>query len=154
MTINNLIINFNFHVAVNLFIYTFSITAAATSASKLIILLVQKLLDIIHQRLLIRLQDKRNLALEVIKICTEGSTTGWNIKSRDIEHVYYIARLLEGIDKKASELFNSCVSSWLLNAIRQEHAEATRENIEFSIELQKKAQDACEKLIKIVSKWR
>lgn len=153
-TINNILFNFNIQVVLNLFVYVFFITAAATSASKLIVILIQKLLDIIHQRWLIRFQDKRNLALEVIKICNEGSTTGWNIKPRDMEHVYFIARLLEEEDSNASKLFDSCISSWALNAIRQEHSEATKENIEFSKGLQKRAQDSCGELIKIVHKWR
>ena len=152
--INNIILNLNFQVVLNLTIYAFFITVAVTSASKLIILLVQKICDIIYQRWLIRFQDKRNLALEVIKICTEGSTTGWNTKPRDMEHIYYIATLLEGQDEKASKLFDSCISNWALNVTRQEHVEATKKNIQFSKELRKEAQDARKELVKIMSKWR
>lgn len=151
--INSIALNLNFQVVFNLAVYAFFITAAATSASKLIVLLVQELLKFLQKKYLERFKDRRNLALEVIKICTEGSTTGWNVKQRDIEHVYYIARLLKIEDDEASKLFDRCISNWSLNAIRQEYTEATRGNIEFSIKLQKEAQEACEKLIEKVGKW-
>lgn len=152
-TINNIILNLNFQVVFNLAIYAFFITAAATSASKIIILLVKWLLDLLHQKNLERFKNKRNLALEIIKICTEGSTTGWNIKPRDIEHIYYIARLLKIENEDASNLFDRCISRWSLNAIRQDHTEATKENVEFSIKLQNEAQESCEKLVGLVGKW-
>lgn len=152
-TINNIILNLNFQVVFNLAVYAFFITAAATSASKIIILLVKWLLDLLHQKNLERFKNKRNLALEIIKICTEGSTTGWNIKPRNIEHIYYIARLLKIENENASKLFDRCISKWSLNAIRQDHTEATKENIEFSIKLQNEAQESCEKLVELVGKW-
>lgn len=152
-TVNNIVLNLNFQVVFNLAVYTFFISAAATSASKIIILLVQKLLDLLHQKYLERFKDRRNLALETIKICTEGSTMGWNVKPRDIEHVYYIARLLKIQDENVSKLFDQCISNWSLNAIRQDHAEATKENVEFSIKLQNDAQEACDKLVGTVGKW-
>lgn len=152
-TINSIALNLNFQVVFNLAVYAFFITAAATSASKLIVLLVQELLKFLQKKYLERFKDRRNLALEVIKICTEGSTTGWNIKQRDIEHIYYIARLLKIQDEKASQLFDLCISNWSLNAIRQDRTEATKENIEFSIKLQNEAQEACEKLVELVGRW-
>lgn len=152
-TINNIVLNLNFQVVFNLAVYAFFITAAATSASKIIILLVKWLLDLLHQKNLERFKNKRNLALEIIKICTEGSTTGWNIKPRDIEHIFYIARLLKIENEGASKLFDRCISRWSLNAIRQDHTEATKENIEFSIKLQNEAQESCEKLVELVGKW-
>lgn len=152
-TINNIILNLNFQVVLNLAVYAFFIAASATSASKIIILLVQKLLELLHQKYLARFKDRKNLALEIIKICNEGSTTGWNVKPRDIEHVYYIARLLKIEDENASKLFDQCISNWSLNGIRQDHTEATKENLEFSIKLQNEAQEASEKLIELVGKW-
>jgi hypothetical protein len=152
--INNILVNFNIHVVINLVIYAFFVTAAVTLSSKLIILSVQKIIDIMYRKWLTRFHEKRNLALEIIKICTEGSTTGWNIKPRNMEHIYYIARLLTARDKNAGKFFDDCISGWSLNAIKQERSSATKENIEFCIELQKRAQNACEKTVDIVNKWR
>lgn len=152
--INNIILNFNLQVVINLFVYTFFAAAGGTAASKLVILLVNEFVKVIHERWLMRFKDKRNLAIEVIKICTEGSTLGWNVRPRDIEHIYYIARLLGGFDKKTSKLFDRCIGNWSLNAIKQEKQATTPENIKFGLELQKGAQSACEEIIKIISKWK
>ncbi len=153
MTINNILFNINIQVVLNLFVYVFVTAASGTLAYKLIVLGAQKALDIMHQRWLIRFQDKRNLALDVIKICNEGSVTGWNVKPRDMEHVYFIARLLRLKDENASKFFDLCISRWSLIAIKQESTTATKENIEFCLKLQKEAQDACEGLMKIVGGW-
>lgn len=147
------ILNFNFQVLVNLFFYSAAVTAGVLTASKIITLLLEEVVKGFRYKWTERYKDKKKLATTVIKICTEGSTTGWNIKPRDIEHVYFVARLLEGVDKKASKLFDQCISSWSLNAIKQETQPASEENLKYCIKLQRGAEDACKELLKIVHKW-
>lgn len=152
--ITTAILNFNFQFLINLFIYSAAATTGVLTTSKILSLLFEEVAKGLRYKWTSRYKDKKELATAVIRICTEGSTTGWNIKPRDIEYVYFIARLLEGVDKKAAKLFDQCISNWGLNAIRQESLPATKENMKFCIKLQKGAQDACGELLKVVYKWR
>lgn len=149
-----MILNFKVAVFFNLLLYSAAATFGVMIAQKIITLGFEELLKIIHYRWISKYKDKKELAIAVIKILTEGSTTGWNVRPRDMEHIYFIARLLEGMDKNASKLFDQCVSSWQLCAIQQDFKPATSANIKLCIELQKKAQEACDELSKLVNKWR
>ena len=148
------ILNFNFQVLVNLFFYSAAATTGVLTTSKIIAFLFQEAVKGLSYKWIARCEDRKELATAVIQICTEGSTTGWNIKPRDIEYTYFIARRLEGVDKKTTKLFDQCISSWSLNAIMQETKPVAMEDKKFCMELQKRAQDACEELTKIVNKWK
>lgn len=151
--ISTAILNFNFQVFFNLLFYSAAATTGVIATSKLITLAFEELFKTLRYKWEAKYKDKKELAIAVIKILTEGSTTGWNIKPRDIEHIYFIARLLEGIEKGASKLFDQCISSWQLCAIMQDTRPATPENIKFCTDLQKRAQEGCEGASKIVQKW-
>lgn len=156
--VNNLItttiINFNFQVFINLLFYSVAATTGVLATSKLITLGFEELIKVIHYRWEAKYKDKKELAIAVIKILTEGSTAGWNVKPRDMEHIYFIARLLEATDKNASKLFDQCISSWQLSAIMQDSQPGTPENIKFCTDLQKSAQEGCEGALKIIYKWK
>lgn len=156
--INNLIttviLNFNFQVFFNLLFYSIAGTTGVLATSKLITFGFEELIKAIRYKWETKYKDRKELVIAVIKIITEGSTTGWNVKPRDIEHVHFIARLLEGIDKNASRFFDQCLSSWQLCAIMQDAQPATPENIKFCTDLQKTAQEGCDGVLKIVQKWR
>jgi len=152
--INNPIFSLNLNVVLNLFVYAFFASAGVTTASKLVVLLAKTMIHLLHQKHSRHIHDRKNLRLEIIKICNEGSTTGWNIKPRDIEHIFFVGTLLEAEDKKASDIYNKMISRWVLNATRQKNTKASKENINYSIELQNDAQTAREKLLTIVAKWK
>lgn len=152
--IQNIALNLNIQVLINIFFYAAAATSGVLLANKIITLLFEELLKILHYKWLTKYKDKKEVAIAVIKICTEGSTTGWNVKPREYEHIYFIARLLEGVDKKAGELFDRCISSWSLNAIMQDSQPGTAENIKFCTERQNEAQTASGELLGIVQKWR
>src|SRR5579859_8162388 len=149
----NVILNFNFQVLLNIFFYSAAETTGILINSKMITLIFEEVVKGFSYKWTIRYKDKKDLGMEVIKIVTEGSTTGWNIKPRNMEHVYFIANRLEMIDSEVANNFNICISSWVLNATRQEVQEASIENISFCKELQEKAQNACKEVKKVVSKW-
>lgn len=154
---NNLIsivLNFNLNVAINLFIYFAVATAGATSVYKLLTLGFEQLLKILEYKWIARYKDRKTLVVEVIKICNEASTSSWGAKPRDIEHVYFISRLLERQDKKARDLFDELVGSWQLNAIYEGKPNPSKEDTAFCIQLQNRAQEATEKLMGIVNKWK
>lgn len=148
-----IILSFNFQIFFNLLFYSAAATTGVIATSKLITLGFEELLKAIRYKWEAKYKDKKELAIAVIKIITEGSTTGWNVKPRDTEHIHFIARLLEGIDKNASQLFDQCISNWQLCAFMQDTQQATPENIKFCTELQKKAQEGCDGALKIVHKW-
>lgn len=151
--ISSVILNFDIRVFINLVLYSMAATAGIVSTYKLLEMAFDQLLKMFHFRWVTKFKDRRELAVEVIKLCTEGSTHGWNVKPRDIEHVYFISRLVEREDKKALAFFNELVSSWSLNSLLQNTTPATKENIEFCQKLQNLAKDATDNLSKIVNKW-
>ncbi len=150
----NVILNFNFQVFINLLVYSAAATTGVITASKILTFLFEEAIKWFRFKQEAKYKDKKELAIVIVKIITEGSTTGWNVRPRDIEHVYFIARLLEGVDKNASKLFDQCVSSWQLSALMQESQPNTPENIKFCQDLQKRAQEGCDGVLKIVQKWR
>lgn len=159
--INNLaatvILNFNFKVFINLLFYSAAATTGVLATNKIITLAFEELIKALRYRWEAKYKDKKELAIAVIRILTEGSTAGWCVKPRDMEHVYFIARLLEGVDKKASTLFDQCIGSWQLSAQMQDELfkmPLTKENMKYFNELQKRAQEGCEGVLKIVQKWR
>lgn len=152
-TTNNILINFNINVAINIFVYVFLGAVAATSAYKLAITIFEKFLDAMQQRWLARFQHRGALSLEVIKICNEATVGWWNKEPRDIEHIYYIARLLEKEDKKAGENFNILISSWFLTAAIQKDREKTSEELRFRAELKDRAEEAQRGLMKAIKSW-
>lgn len=149
-----IVLNFNLQVFLNLLLYSAGATTGVLVASKVITLAFEELVKALRLKWEAKYQDKKGLVIAVIKIITEGSTTGWNVRPRDMEHIYFIARLLEGVDKNASKLFDQCISSWQLCAITQNTQPATSENIKFCQDLQKRAQEGCDGVLKIVQKWR
>lgn len=155
--INNfgvMIFDFKVSVFFNLFLYFAAATSGVMVTQKIITLAFEELLKIAHYRWVTKYKDKKELAVEVIKILTEGSTTGWNVKPRGYEHIYFIARLLDGADKIAGKHFDQVISNWSLCAIQQNYQPASTANIKLCVELQSKAQQACDELLKIVNKWR
>lgn len=154
---NNLIsivLNLNLNVVVNLFIYAAATTTGVTIMYKLLILAFEQIMKIIEYKWITRYKDKRTLSVDVIKICNEGSTNDWTVRQRNIEHVYFISRLLERQDEKARELFDKMNSSWSLNSIHQRKHNTYNEDIVFGVQLREKAQKACDELMKIVNKWK
>lgn len=156
--INNLattvILNFNFQVFINLLVYSAAATTGVLVTSKLITLGFEGLVKALRFRWESKYKDKKELAIAVIKIITEGSTTGWNVKPRNMEHIYFIARLLEGVDKNASKFFDACISCWNISGHMQNTQPANPEDIKFCQNLQKRAQEGCDGVLKIVQKWR
>ncbi len=151
------VLNFNFQVFINLLFYSAGATAGVLATSKIITLGFEELIKALRYRLEAKYKDKKELAIAVIRILTEGSTTAWCTKPRDMEHVYFVARLLEGVDKNASKLFDLCISSWQLCSsmnITLFSNPISQEDIKYWNELQKRAQDGCEGALKIVQKWR
>jgi hypothetical protein len=149
----SVILNFNLRIFINLALYSIAATTGAITAYKFMEMAFDQLLKILHFRWITKFKGRRELATEIIKLCTEGSTHGWNIKPRDIEYVYFISRLIERENKTALAFFNELVSSWNLNALLQKTSPATNENVKFCQKLQNLAKAATDNLLKIVNKW-
>lgn len=66
-------------------------------------------------------EDKRYLADEIIKICTEGSINAWKKRPRSQEHIHYIANHVEGFNKKLADKIRSYLGIWMLHFLRQEN---------------------------------
>ncbi|HCQ31014.1 TPA: hypothetical protein DIU27_01335 [Candidatus Collierbacteria bacterium] len=149
----SIIIDFNFRVFLNLALYSVAATAGVVTAYKLVELVFNHLLNTLHFKWVTKFKDRRSLAIEVIKICTEGSTHGWSVTPRNIEYVYFISRLIERQNRDALAFYNELISSWNLNSLLQNTTPATQENVKFCQKLQSIAKDATDNLLKVVNKW-
>ena len=99
--------------------------------------------------------DKRSLADEVIKICTEASVCNYTAHPRDGEHIYYIMNQLAAIDTKATKYLEELHSSWIILSSMTRYANYfTREDNEFIILQQRRAKEKSDALLKIVYKWK
>jgi hypothetical protein len=103
--------------------------------------------------------DKRSLADEVIKICTEASVNNYTTKSRKEEHVFYIMNQLAAVDTKATKYLEELVSSWLYCSSMPSPSTFVRRgdyqaDYAFMIDQQKRAIEKSEALLKIVYKWK
>lgn len=73
-------------------------------------------------------QERRDLADQIIKICTEGSIGAWRKRPRDEEHVNYIANQVEGINKNLADMLRRYLGIWVLHFLRKEHLESVNAN--------------------------
>ena len=60
-------------------------------------------------------EHKRNVAIQVHKICNEASTGNFKRPARDDEHVNSVMTDLDGIDEEMGVVMNRLVASWRLN---------------------------------------
>jgi hypothetical protein len=61
--------------------------------------------------------EKRYLHDQLIRICAEGSTSGWQISPRDPEHGKYIANCIKKYDKKLGNKLELLVLNWSFYAL-------------------------------------
>ena len=81
--------------------------------------------------------EKKELADQVVKICTEGEQCGWNIRPRSYEHMLFISNKLMGLNKGLAGKLQVYIGKWVLNAVMQEKMPASEGNVEFCVKLQK-----------------
>jgi hypothetical protein len=87
-----------------------------------------KVLDVIWQNWIVEkfdrrkqlYTDKRLLADEVIKICTEASVGGFTIKPRSVERIYYIMTQVAILDPELAEAMEVMLSRWLIGQATME----------------------------------
>lgn len=147
------ILNFNFQVFINLLFYSAAATTGVLATSKIITIAFEELIKALCYRWETKYNDRKALASAVTKIINEGSTSSWRNKPRDMEHVNFIARLLDGVDKKASSHFDKYITCWQMYAIEIGKTHTATEDIKFRLDLQKEAQESSTNTQKIVQKW-
>lgn len=102
---------------------------------------------------------KRKLAEEVIAICTEGSTAGYNVMPGSQRHIHYIASQVEGLDKSIADDIRRYLGLWVLCAIRQTHGpyenkNPSKEDIKFCVSLQRQAAVLDDSILERVRRWQ
>lgn len=103
-------------------------------------------------------KKKRKLAEEIIAICTEGSTVGYNAMPGSQRHIQYIAAQVEGLDKAIADDLRKYLGLWVICAIQQtpgpyEKKNPTKEDIEFCASLQRDAAVLENSILECIRKW-
>lgn len=105
----------------------------------------------------VRREKKRELAKEIIAICTEGAGVGYNALPSSQEHIQYIASRVEGLDKLTAENLREYLGLWFVCAIRQtdphENKNPSQGDIEYCANLQKRAKSLEDLILGKVRKW-
>ncbi|QQG40559.1 MAG: hypothetical protein HYV37_03250 [Candidatus Levyibacteriota bacterium] len=103
-------------------------------------------------------KKKREFAKEVIAICTEGSTVGYNAMPGSQRHIHYIASQVEGLDKSIADDIRRYLGLWVLCAIRQtpgpyENKNPSKDDIEYCASLQRQAAVLDDSILERIRKW-
>lgn len=103
-------------------------------------------------------KKKRKLAEEIIAICTEGSTVGYNAMPGSQRHIQYIASQVEGLDKSIADDLRKYLGLWVICAIQQvpgpyEKKNPSKEDIEFCASLQRDAAVLENSILERVRRW-
>lgn len=105
---------------------------------------------------------KLELADQIMDICIEGSSTGWNVKPGSQRHIQRIIAEVETVDMEAANKLKQMLSVWVLNSIHQEPKagdfikvkELSREDIETARRWQEAAQNFSEELLAVAREWK
>lgn len=127
-------------------------SAAGTGFFTLIYKIIEKVLDnlITHRKLIST--DKRELADELIKICTEGDRKGFQKRANDGQHILYIANQLGIFDENTEKDLREYQLLWELAAgAIQRNAQG---DLEFYRELETKARAKSDSLLKLARRWK
>lgn len=103
-------------------------------------------------------KKKQRLAKEIIAICTEGSSVGYNAMPGSQRHIQFIASQAEGIDKSIADNLRRYLGLWVLCGIRQipgpyENKNPSKEDIEFCVSLRRQAAVLEDLILEQVRKW-
>lgn len=103
-------------------------------------------------------KKRRKLAKDVIEICTEGSSVGYNAMPGSQRHIQFIASQVESLDKSIADNLRRYLGLWVLCAIRQtpgpyENKNPSKEDIEFCVSLQRQAAVLENSILEQVRKW-
>lgn len=135
----------------------FLASAAGTAFIQFLYQIVGKLFDEWRLETQRKRSEKRVLADEAIKICTEASSKAYSVPARDSERVIYVITQLESIDQNLSTNLELFYSTWQIYASENRRIGqrvATTEEIQFGLELQKRAEDFRKKIIKSANKLK
>jgi polyhydroxyalkanoate synthesis regulator phasin len=127
-------------------------SAAGTGFVALIYKIGEKIVDAVIAHKKLTLTDKRQLADEVIKICTEGDSHAYQEAQGSDRHILYIANQLGVFDKQAENDLRLYQSLWALAyGIIQRN---TPGDTEFYRELEEKARAVSDRLLLLAKKWK
>ena len=103
-------------------------------------------------------KKRRKLAKDIIEICTEGSSVGYNAMPGSQRHIQFIASQAESLDKLTADNLRKYLGLWVLCAIRQtpgpyENKNPSKEDIEFCVSLQRQAAVLENSVLEQVRKW-
>ncbi len=106
-----------------------------------------------------RLKKRRELAEQIIAICTEGSTVAYNAMPGDQRHIHSIASQSEVFDKSVADDIRKYLGLWVLCAIKQtpgpyENKNPSKEDIEFCANLQRQASVLDDSILERVRGWQ
>lgn len=73
---------------------------------------MDKLIDNFFHAQRIKLEDKRTLASEVLKICSEGEQSKWSKNPKDPDHIRYVAAQIDIIDQIMGNTLRGYLNSW------------------------------------------
>ncbi len=127
-------------------------SAAGSGFFTLIYKIIEKLLEAILAHRSLITTDKRQIADEIIKICTEGDRKAFQKKANDGQHIIYIANQLSVFNQDAEKNLREYQLLWELAAgTIQRKAPG---DIEFYRELETKARIKSDNLLNLARKWK
>lgn len=135
-------------------------SAIGSGGVTLLFKILEKLFDewLANKRLTIG--DKRKLADEVVRLCAEARTTGFNVKPRVYEHVLFIAQQVGVFDREMGEAMEVFARTWYACGVLQdirgknEKPDDIDKRIASCRKLRETAEEKCELLLSNVSAWK
>lgn len=100
---------------------------------------------------------KRKFADQLMDICVEGSTVGWNVMPGSQRHIQRVAAEIEATDNEVCKKLQHYLAMWCLCAIPQtppyNKADPKIEDIETATKWQHEAQIVGEELLVVARGW-
>lgn len=151
------------YITVNNFFTTINVTIFVVGGvvgiiAAVVMKLGNKLVDEYFKERENKRKRKRNLAKDVIAICTEGASVGYNAMPGSQRHIQYVAGQIEGLDKTIADDLRKYLGLWVICAIQQtpgpyEKKNPTKEDIEFCASLQRDAAVLENSILERVRRW-
>lgn len=127
-------------------------SAAGAGLFTLIYKIAEKIFDnyLAHGSLVT--SDKRQIADEIIKICSEGDRKAFQKNAKDGQNILYIARQVGVFNENAEKDLKEYQLLWELAAATIQRRKS--ENLQFYRELAQRAREKRDVLLKLAKSWK
>lgn len=120
--------------------------------------IVEKWFDEIFAHNRLAYTDRRALADEVIRLCSEAKHAEFNVKPRSYEHVMFIANKVRVEDEKVGKIMEEFATAWMLCGQLQSKQQILGIDEETIISvcghIKETARINYEELLRMIKKWK